>query len=233
MTETEWLASTNPAPMLESLRGKVSARKLGLFVAACCRQLLSDLPIETKRLSLAVVEQIAEGNIMRMRNRIFQVPAGQAVIDCGASEPHTRTLVSLSSNEGPIRFDPAKPYPLLSSVLERLVCYGPNTWQSQRLVETFAQAGLSPTLQAHYLRDVVRGLFRPLLVRAAWKTHDGGVCVRIGQAIYQDATFGDLPILADALEDSGCDNAEILRHCREPGEHVRGCWVVDLLLGKA
>ena len=42
----------------------------------------------------------------------------------------------------------------------------------------------------------------------------------------------DLLILADALEDAGCDNADLLDHCRRPGEHVRGCWVVDALLGK-
>jgi hypothetical protein len=41
-----------------------------------------------------------------------------------------------------------------------------------------------------------------------------------------------MPILADALEDAGCDNADILQHCRGAGEHVRGCWVVDLVLGK-
>ena len=53
-----------------------------------------------------------------------------------------------------------------------------------------------------------------------------------GQAIYDDRTFDRLPILADALEDAGCSAADILAHCRSGGEHVRGCWVVDLLLGK-
>jgi hypothetical protein len=55
---------------------------------------------------------------------------------------------------------------------------------------------------------------------------------QLAQAIYDDRAFDRLPILADALEDAGCDNADILNHCRQPGEHVRGCWVVDLLLGK-
>jgi hypothetical protein len=41
-----------------------------------------------------------------------------------------------------------------------------------------------------------------------------------------------MPILADALEEAGCDHADILTHCREPGEHVLGCWVVDLLTGR-
>jgi hypothetical protein len=56
--------------------------------------------------------------------------------------------------------------------------------------------------------------------------------VRLAQSIYDDRAFDRLPVLADALEEPGCTNAEILAHCRLPGEHVRGCWVVDLLLGK-
>jgi hypothetical protein len=54
----------------------------------------------------------------------------------------------------------------------------------------------------------------------------------MAQAIYEGRRFADLPVLADALEDAGCADAALLGHCRGPGEHVRGCWVVDLLLGK-
>ena len=56
--------------------------------------------------------------------------------------------------------------------------------------------------------------------------------VKLAQGIYEERAFDRLPILADALEDAGCDNADILSHCRGPGPHARGCWVVDLLLGK-
>jgi hypothetical protein len=55
----------------------------------------------------------------------------------------------------------------------------------------------------------------------------------IARHIYDDRAFYDLPILADALEDAGCTNPDILAHCRAGGEHVRGCWVVDLILGKS
>jgi hypothetical protein len=56
--------------------------------------------------------------------------------------------------------------------------------------------------------------------------------VHLAQAICEERAFDRLPILADALEDAGCTNADVLDHCRQPGEHVRGCWVVNLLLGK-
>jgi hypothetical protein len=56
--------------------------------------------------------------------------------------------------------------------------------------------------------------------------------VSLVQAIYDDRAFDRLPILSDALQDAGCENEDILNHCRSGGTHVRGCWVVDLLLGK-
>ena len=50
--------------------------------------------------------------------------------------------------------------------------------------------------------------------------------------MYESRDFSAMPILADALQDAGCDNDDILNHCRDPVRHVRGCWVVDLVLGK-
>jgi hypothetical protein len=69
-------------------------------------------------------------------------------------------------------------------------------------------------------------------VNSAWLLWNAATVWKIAQAIYDDRAFDCLPILADALEEAGCDNADILDHCRGPGPHVRGCWVVDMLLGK-
>ena len=66
----------------------------------------------------------------------------------------------------------------------------------------------------------------------SWLAWNDGAIRKIAQTIYDARAFDRLPLLADALEDAGCTDAAILSHCREPGEHVRGCWVVDLLLGK-
>ena len=77
-------------------------------------------------------------------------------------------------------------------------------------------------------RDVAGNPFRPIVADHAWLTP---TVQSIASAIYQDRAFDRLPILADALEEAGCTNAEVLLHCRQPGEHVRGCWVVDLVLG--
>jgi hypothetical protein len=71
--------------------------------------------------------------------------------------------------------------------------------------------------------------FRPVTIDPTWLTP---AVKRLAETIYDDRAFDRLPILADALEEAGCNNADLLAHCRQPGEHVRGCWVVDLLLGQ-
>ena len=65
-----------------------------------------------------------------------------------------------------------------------------------------------------------------------WLGWHGGLVPRLARGIYEDRTFDQMPILGDALEDAGCRRANMLEHCRGPGPHTRGCWVVDLMLGK-
>jgi len=72
--------------------------------------------------------------------------------------------------------------------------------------------------------------FRPVIIDRSWLTT---TVTQLGEAIYAERTFDRMPILADALEDAGCTNQDILAHCRSAGDHIRGCWVVDLLLGKS
>ena len=71
--------------------------------------------------------------------------------------------------------------------------------------------------------------FRPVAFAPAWNT---SAVLALAHTIYDARAFDRLPILADALEDAGCTDSEIIGHCRSGGEHVRGCWVVDLLTGR-
>jgi hypothetical protein len=87
-----------------------------------------------------------------------------------------------------------------------------------------------PVAQCGLLRDIVGNPFRPVSYNPRWHT---STVLGLGQTIYADRAFDRLPILADALEEAGCDSADILAHCRGHGPHVRGCWVVDQILGKA
>ena len=85
-------------------------------------------------------------------------------------------------------------------------------------------------IQVALARDIFGNPFRPVTFDPAWRTADAtGIAARM----YESRDFSAMPILADALEEAGCTNADVLLHCREPGVHVRGCWVVDLVLGKS
>ncbi len=83
--------------------------------------------------------------------------------------------------------------------------------------------------QAIRLREVVGNPFRPVAFSHSWRT---STAVALASQMYEARDFSAMPILADALQDAGCDSADVLNHCRGPGPHVRGCWVVDLVLGK-
>src|SRR5262249_41943220 len=84
--------------------------------------------------------------------------------------------------------------------------------------------------QVALLHCIFGNPFRPVAINPSWLTWNDGTVQKIAHAIYDERAFDRLPILADALEEVGCTNADILNHCHQQGEHVRGCWVVDLLL---
>jgi hypothetical protein len=83
------------------------------------------------------------------------------------------------------------------------------------------------------IRDLIRVPFRPVAIEPAWLAWNHGTVPAIARRVYGERAFPELPVLADALEDAGCTDADLLAHCRGPGPHVRGCWAVDLILGKS
>src|SRR5262249_20605230 len=102
-------------------------------------------------------------------------------------------------------------------------------------VEMLEQGASSsqPKLQrCDLLREIFGNPFRPASIDPTVLKWNSGTIPKLAQAIYDERRFREVPIVADALEEAGCDNAAILSHCRSGDEHVRGCWVVDLLLGK-
>jgi hypothetical protein len=84
--------------------------------------------------------------------------------------------------------------------------------------------------QAALLRDLFGPLpFRRVALAPAVLAWGDRTVLRLAEGIYQERRWADLPLLADALLDAGCDNDEVVAHLRGPGPHVRGCWVIDLL----
>jgi hypothetical protein len=208
MTEAEWLTGDDPKAMLEYVRGKASDRKFWLFTAACVRDVAQFLPVDphppAQQLGLAeAYEGYADG---QLTERDVQEVFRAGHLRYGIDLP----LVPLSP-----------PWRAARSGIFEIVF-----WREKRGATKCAYLG-------HLLRDVFGNPFRPTSPNSSWFICNDGAIRKTAQAIYDDHAFDRLPLLADALEDAGCTDVDILSHCRAPGEHVRGCWVVDLLLGKS
>jgi hypothetical protein len=86
-----------------------------------------------------------------------------------------------------------------------------------------------PVMARSLILCVLGNPFRPIEINPSWRTP---AVLALANAIYEEQRWKDIPVLGDALEEAGCTDADILGHCRRPGEHARGCWLVDLLLTK-
>jgi hypothetical protein len=213
VTEAEWLACTNPKPMLEHLRlvanmtrREAGRRKLRLFGCACCRRVWHLMVNEADKRAVEVAEQFADGR---------------------ADEHKLLLAHNLAPSSG-----------LGSRVAEFVVWATARVWEPASVKRLDKVRGTTSAeerrCQADLLRDIFGNPFgRAPSVAPAWLAWDGGTVPKLAAGIYRKRTFDRLPVLADALEEAGCTDAAILGHCRGGGEHVRGCWVIDLLLGKA
>ena len=105
--------------------------------------------------------------------------------------------------------------------------FRPREWAVMWMTEGFG-ADLK-ALIIDLLREIFGNPFRPVAREPSWLTTD---VLAIARGIYDERAFDRMPILADALQDAGCDNEDVLNHCRDAKQlHVRGCWVLDLVLG--
>jgi hypothetical protein len=105
-----------------------------------------------------------------------------------------------------------------------------NDWWTTEAARTACEWGLE-VVQCGLVRDIFGTPFHPVTFSPSWRTD---TAVSLARTMYESRDFGAMPILADALQDAGCDSEDILTHCRDTSlAHVRGCWVVDLVLGKA
>jgi hypothetical protein len=229
MTEAEWLASTDPEPMLAFLRRKASERKLRLFAVACCRRIWHLIPEEVGRRAVELAEEYAAGML-----------AEEALSGVRAqSNPVTHRRYDKKRELGMTRAGYAQAAAWAS--------VGPSSAaRSAELVLGYlagAVAARRPEKRAQgtLLRDIFGNPFRPPRplppTVLAWNR---GRVRLLAQAIYDERQLPEgtldaarLAILADAMLDAGCEDEELMQHCRSEGPHVRGCWAVDLILGKS
>jgi hypothetical protein len=225
MTEDGWLACTEPHGLLHLLRGK---RKSRLFAAACCRRLFPLLPNWPARGIVEAAERFADGQIGRRRLRAIWSDYFQQVVPRVGPEGHANVaLVNLMLNYCLIH----RPKRTLMDAAAKAMSASGGPWWD------FRQRGKAKAAeraaQCDLLRDLTGNPFRDNVLEPGWLMWGGGTVVRLAEAIYAERRFRDMPELADALEEAGCADQDILRHCREQGAvHARGCWLLDLLLDK-
>lgn len=226
MTETEWLESNDPVPMLLFVEGKVSERKRRYFALACLEQQWGSSSDPVTVATLALAKQMIEKGAPQTHRKVIRIAAGQVTIDCSSSWPPEPLVVNLSDGKTLRIEDLQASHPHYSAILNSLGCNQSVglSWIGFREFCTYRQAEL--------LRDVIRGPFRPLLLCANWVQANGGIVRQLANLIYDERAFDHLPYLHDALVEAGCNEPEILDHCLCPGPHVRGCWVIDLLTGR-
>lgn len=241
MTEQKWLSCADPAPMLYSLRDndKLSDRKLRLFACACCRWGWHLLIDPRSRRAVEVAERYADGLASTeelesaheaARNAKWDSFGIEGIYPPGFAAEMTTETECEASAAAVAAVGSCFPFPRRIGILRRLLSKAVR--EAQKAAQLKLQTAWSH--QAHLLRDVFGPLlFRPVAVEAAWLSWHDKLIASMAQQMYDARDFADMPVLADALEEAGCDNADILNHCRQPGEHVRGCWVVDLLLNKS
>lgn len=216
ITEAEWLSATTFGPLLRTASQLSSERKLRLFVCACARFFLPANPHPDLHRGLAVAEQMADGT------------ASLAAIESTRELFGSLTYVSDYEARG---FGGENSF--AAAFVQDAV--SPRVHQATRrahgrLSDYEADLGLvNAQTVVSWLRDIFGNPFRPVKIDPTWLTLS---VIELARTIYDERAFDRLPILADALMDAGCDSEEIIQHCRGEGPHSRGCWVVDLVLGK-
>lgn len=202
-TAAMWAECQDPALMLDHLKGRLSDRKLRLFAVACCRRVPHLLTDRQHQAALEVAERYADGD------------AGGAELEAAGAEMGVREI---RGYYGPVAAwvvapsaEDAARYTAWNAFCDR------NGMGEERH-------------QADLLRCIAGNPFRPVTTSGEYRTD---TVVAMARAMYESRDFSAMPLLADALQDAGCGSTDLIEHCREPNQsHVRGCRVVDFLLGK-
>jgi hypothetical protein len=212
MTESEWLVSIEPWKMLMCLDAKVWKRKLRLFAVACCRRRWAIIDDTHLRHAVEIADRWADHACTGRELR--------------ATKRYARAELFKKLNEG-------VPNGGIASAVDSLFFLDVYTAAN---TTSHVTAGLCADVEAEYvaqaseLRDIVGNPLRAITHDSSFLTND---VIALAQNIYDTRAFERLPSLAKAIKEAGGDEREVLDHCHQSKAHVRGCWVIDLVLGKA
>lgn len=231
LSEADWLACPYPGALIDYVNQskQIGRRKFFLAGAACVRRIWHLLNGAESRAAVEAAERYADGEISQEELLAIQKPASDFHRRWHEGDPRFMAAIAASRLSHDLRqnqglaehtmyapVDASKAVALLNGVSE-----GSEVWYAKEQAEM--------RVQAEIYRCVMGNPFRPMELKPMWQTPK---IIHLGSAIYADRAFERLPLLADALEEAGCTNADMLVHCRSKGPHARGCWVIDLLLGR-
>ena len=228
-SEDEWMSSTELVVMLDFLsltQQKRSDRKWRLFACACCRRIWRLLIDDRCMRAVEVAERFADSGATEDDLQAARDEANAAEVE------HVLLPHPVVSH---LRFRAAT---FAAYRVSGQAAYSASCYSQEAVEEAEGNANASEKLsQIHILRDIMGNPFNPVTIEPAWLTP---AVTGLATAAYEErhlpsSTLDNdrLRVLADALEDAGCDNTAILNHCRSGTQHVRGCFVIDLLLGKS
>lgn len=234
MTEAEWLAATDPQQMLKFLRGKVSNRKLRLFAVECCRQIWNLISDPRSRAAVEVTERYAHGGATAAELDA----AGRAAYDATRRKHEDAPRVDVRSAAFLWAVGAGYCATGVAWIARDAIWFAAKNAAEDAAHAATAGGGEAAGVvarrgQALALACVV-GARQSAAVEPTWLAcHDGAV-EKLARAAYDDRRLPEgaldptrLAVLADALEEAGCGEAELLGHLRGPGPHVRGCLAVD------
>jgi hypothetical protein len=218
MTEAEWLVSFDSRALLAEVRDKGSPRIWRLFAVACARTREPLMRYPASRKALDVAERFADGRATRLELLAAREEAEEAARQAHYEEWLDEVRVNFGSD------------PEYEALCEA-------HWAADAVLPSVAETvDVSEIRDDLLLPDILREIFgNPFswkVIDPGWLSWNGEAVTRLAQSIYENQSYDVLPILADALEDAGCTDADILGHLCSPGPHVRGCWALDLILGK-
>jgi hypothetical protein len=223
MTEAQFTSSSSPEEMLHHLTEQASPRKLRLYAIGCCYRIWELLHDERCRHAVSRARDFADGRITAVElESAGRTVVGLAKVLGDPSAVWARSTHSVGGAAWATTRASAWVAAWDAAWDARTVardCLPGTDWEQER------------TWQATLLHDLFGNPFRPPHIDPAWRTSNDAVVDQLARVIYNEDRFGDLPILADALEEAGCTCSVILEHCRGRRNHYRGCWVVDAILG--
>lgn len=249
MTEKDWFDSITPEPMLAHLGERASSRKKRLFACACVRRIWPLLDDDRLRKAVKLAERFADGRVAaevlvkarrlatRLRKKREQVEVQEETWMARAERAAAQAVEALLAEDGPILIPPRDirdPSDIVTTTRSARAA----ARAAEAECEEDAVLAIEPirplaALDAvDLLREIIGNPFRHAVLEPEWLAWKRKTVRRMARVIYRKRCFRNVPILGEALEEAGCYDVDILRHCRAPIEHVRGCWVVDRILGK-